>query len=413
MRGYGAGTYGQGAYGGRALDGIARVSIPVDGSAGRVDVACDWRSIAVTRGRSDYLDAMAAGGLQLVLDNPAGAYSPWPPGSMWNVDGYLTSTPIAVAVVIDGAPFPLFTGSTDRIVDAWPSFIDATATVEATDGFKALARNKPSGVAAPPVERSGARVGRILDLNNWTAPRAIDVGLVNVAAQDLSAASLLDSARTVDEAEWGAWYVAADGAATFRQRDAVQTDPRMTAVQAWFVDEHDPTRPGAICYSELRLAADDQRIVNTAIVQRAGKADVSASDAASIAHFKPRTLTLSGSLIVEDAEALNLAQVIVLREKSDDQRVEAVVFSADEPAAAAVAARLRLLDRIGVVRHFPGGWVLECELLVEGIAHDLAPYGDDRRIGTWNVTLSTSTALSISSFGRWDEATWDDNQWGV
>lgn len=410
---YGAATFGAGNYGGVTVDAeprwVAMVQLP-DGSW--ADVTCDVRSIDVDRGRSSWVEAFKAGTATVVLANPAGRYSTFTPDSIWlQPAGFTTDVPIRVGTVLAGVVDWRFTGTTDGVFDSWPNVVDAVATVTATDGFKQLARHDGGArVAAGAGEFTGARINRLATDAGWAGARAVDAGVVALQATTLDGVTI-DLMRQVGESEWGWLYVRGDGTLVFRQRDAVDTDPRMTAVQFTFTD--DDALVGA-CYGAAVVGSDSDRIVNVARVTPPGHALSTFTDAVSVAWYGPRTWNRTDLPFNVDVDAAGLAQLIVTQQANDDQRIDAVVVDvAHRPDSYPAACGVRLLDRIRFVRTYPGGFQLDAELIVQGRHDVVTPAGDGAHVGTWQVTWSTASAALIATLGRWDVSTWDESVWGV
>jgi hypothetical protein len=305
----------------------------------------------------------------------------------------------------------LFTGTTDAVIDTWPGTIDSLAAVTASDGFKRLARhNGGPRVAVGAGELTGARIARLADDAGWLDLRRIDAGKVPLQASTLDGVTL-DLMRTVGESEWGWLYIGRDGALVFRQRDAIDTDPRMTTVQWTFTDTD--ALAGA-CYGDLVLKADSDAIVNVATVTPPGVAAQSFTNATSVGWFGPRTWSRTDLPIQNAGDAQGLAQLVVLAEAFDDRRVDAVVFdAANRPTSWPAAQGVRLTDRIRVLRTFPGGWQLDAELIVQGRKDSIVAGGMDGGPSQWTVTLATASAASIADLGLWDSGTWDDSTWGT
>ena len=411
--GYGGGLYGERTYGGLVYDVVPRWVVQIlraDGSW--LDATCDVREITVDRGRSSWVEAFKAGTATFTLANFAGVYSTFPPDSVWlQPGGFVTDVPIRCGSVLKAELDWRFTGTTDAVVDSWPGTVDAVATVTATDAFKQLARH--NGGPRSPVgagELSGARITRLLNDASYAGPRAIDVGNVGLQATDLNGVTI-DLMRQVGEAEWGWLYVRGDGTLAFRQRQVIDTDPRMVNVQAVFTD--DDAIDGA-CYGDAQVASDSDRIVNVATVTPPGHSPSTFQSATSVAWFGPRTWTRTDVPINADVDALGLAQIVVQGGESDDQRIDAVSFDAiHRPNNYATAQAVRIGDRIRFVRTLPGGYQLDAELLTYGRKDVVVGGGGDGRPASWQVTLTTGSALSLANLARWDEATWDDGIWGV
>lgn len=408
---YGTDTYGAGNYGGVFISATPLFVLEVQTPSGWVDVTCDARTIAIERGRSAWTDGFAAATAVFEFANSSGYYSAWVPWGVWaSANAYRTDVPIRLSMLQNGALTTLGVWTTDSVEDSWPETVDAIASVKATDAFKYLARHQ--GVARALVgdsEKTGARINRLLDDAGWTGPRAIDAGTVTLQATDLAGVAL-DLMRTVGETEWGWLWVDRSGTITFRQRDALQTDPRMVNVQWTFTDEDNS--PAGVCYSDLALPVSDEDIANVAQITPPGLALQSAQDAASVGWFGPRTWTKTDLPFKQAADALSLAQLVILQQASQERSIRAITFDVRDDASLAAALGVRMNDRVRVVRHYPGGYVLDAELLVESIHHDIRAEGT-REPTAWTVKLGTFSALSVRDYGQWDAGLWDTAQWGV
>jgi hypothetical protein len=222
----------------------------------------------------------------------------------------------------------------------------------------------------------------------------------------------------------------------FRQRDVLQTDPRMLNVQ-WKFTDNDDYGADFVCYGDLQLAVDDSTIVNQAQITPAGQPTATATDSASMAHYGPMTWTRTDLPIISDTEALSTAQLVVLEYAEDNKRVEALTFDALHHGLyhTYAAQGMHINDRIHVARTLPGTYsgsspvrpgpqLIDTELLVQGIHHEILPLGeidgDVPRIGSWIVTLKTASATLVRDFGRWDQdpvgppaAGWDVSVWAL
>jgi len=340
-----------------------------------------------------------------------------------------TGIPVQVWGYTGGVATPMFTGTTDSVVDSWPGTIDAEAVMQATDGMKLLARHTgvqlPTGFEVGLNEFTGQRIHRLATDAGWTGPRLIDRGWTRMAATDLGG-NTIDLMHEVGECEWGWLYVDEAGALVFRERDALQTDVRMTTVQWTFTDTH--ATPG-ICYNgDLQLSVDEASIWNIAQITEPNNPYMNRnsmftwSDQESIDHFGPRTWTRS--LPITEG-ALGVAQVVVMEYADDDKHIQSLTFNALPAANRNAAVNIRINDRIRVYRHYPGGFLLKQDLLVQGIAHHIVPSGEGRHSdpAVWDVTIRTATAAIIIGFGHWDDPSpdpadgsdhgWDIDQFGL
>lgn len=423
---------------------------------------CDVRNISIQRGRATYLDSFAAGSLNADLASFDGAWNAWNPSAVWQrLGGGPTSVPVRVRVVlvalddhgnvVSTFTSTFFTGTIDKIIDHWPNIVDAVASIQATDGFKNLARH--NGGPRTPVgagELTGQRINRLADDAGWPStasgwlpvPRRIDAGLTHVQATDMSGTTI-DLMRTVGESEWGWLFMDVDDSLVFRQRDTFVNDPRMTNVQ-WTFTDSDIGFEGIshVCYQDLALAVDEDTIINVAQITPPGHVMSSASDATSVGRYGPRTWTRTDLPINDDTEAAATAQVVVLEYKDNSQRIESVTFEAMNHGSSHLrcATGVRINDRIRIVRHFPGdptstdpnarpSYLLDAELIVQGIDHQIEAQGKSVNIpgqpeagvpGSWTVTLRTATARLVRNYGKWDAipgspatAGWDVSKWSL
>lgn len=412
---YGSDTYGSGTYGGFPITADPRWVIIAQTADGWVDIGCDARTVQINAARSSFVEAFSARTATVEFTNDDGRYSTWTSNSVWlSAGGWVTGIPVRIGVVWQGTLEWRFTGTTDRVEEGWPLFVDAVAvaTMTATDGFKQLARYKGAARAAVGAgELSGARVNRIAVDAAWSGPTRVDAGTVTLAATTLEGLAL-DQLRVTGESEWGWLYIDGDGALVFRQRNAADTDPRMTTVQTTFTDTH--ALAGA-CYADAtQTAADDEHIINQATVTPPALGPQTFSDAPSIAHFGVRTWDRDDLPLTSGPDALGIAQAVVTSYRADDRRIDAVVFdAAGRPDAWPAAHKTRITDRIRFVRTLPGGHQLDAELQVLERSDRMVPLGVDGRLAEWQVTLSTASAAVIAGLGEWDVGTWDDSIWGV
>ena len=413
---YGDRNYGDALYGG-ALDRLAHFAIEVLINGVWTDITCDARSLKIAMGRSNLLDKFAATTAALDLADFDDRYNAWNPYGLWAQNGvFRTGVPIRVRVLQFGTHRTLFTGTTDAVNDSWPGTTDALTNVQATDAFKALARLRPAklGAAVGGGELSGARVNRILDAAGYTGPRAVSVGLSAWQGTVLDGVAL-DLLNEVSEGEFGTLYVDSDGSVTFQDRNAIASNPRMANVQWSFLDyEGAPTDRTWTCYSDLVLAATDDQIVNTANVTRTGGATQTQRDATSVGWYDVRSYTRDNIPLNTDADANQLALNVVAELAYNDRRVDSLSFY---PLFATnghdVACGLRLLDRIRVIRVSTGGTMIDTELLVQGIEHEISGGGLGDSPGAWTVTLKTTNADLIRDAAAWDVDQWDTGKWGV
>jgi hypothetical protein len=413
---YGADA-GQGLYGGPI--GTATVNIDVTLAGSTVEIGCDWRDLSIRYGRTDYLQAFAAGQASFELYGADGAYSAWNPDGLWAQANPGTPYRMDVPVVLGvnagtAATTALFTGTTDKVVEDWPDWVDQRVQVDMSDGFKLLARVKVPTATVLPAELSGARINRLLDRAAWpAAARRIDAGLQSLASTTLTAdTAVLDLLHIAGEAEWGWLYVDVDGAVVFRQRDAYQTDPRMANVTWSFTDTH---ATAGVCYATLTLAADDDVIYNRANITPAdGSAIRTTQVPPSVAWYGPRDYNRADLPLPDATAADQFGSLVTTYYADNERRIDAVEFEAVSQGdlGLAIATGVRINDRIRVYRLLAPHYTMVDDLLVQGIDHKLTPAGANRWPATWTVKLATAKALDVHLWGQWDVGQWDVARWG-
>jgi hypothetical protein len=417
MSGYGDQTYGATYYGG-ALDQSAHFVIEVLLNSVWTDITCDVRTLRINTGRSKLLDAFTAATMALDLANFEDQYNAWNSHGIWAQNGvFRTGVPIRVRLEQFGDAATLFTGTTDAVTDSWPGAgADALTNVQATDAFKGLARMRPVklGTPAGAGELSGARVNRILDAAGFTDARAVSLGLSAWQGTILDGVAL-DLINEVGEGEFGSVYVDGTGALTFLDRNAVSTNPRMANVQWRFLDFDDnPALNDWTCYSDLKLQAADDQVINQANVTATGLTPVQIqNDATSQGWYDVRSYTKTLPLNTL-ADANQLALNVVQQLSYNERRVDGLTFyPLFTHNGNRVASHMRLLDRIRVVRTGKGGAQIDAELFVQGIEHEITGGGLGDTPAAWTVNITTTSADLVHDAAPWDAANWEEGVWGV
>lgn len=298
-------------------------------------------------------------------------------------------------------------------------------------------------------EPTGERIYRWADRAGWTGPRAIDTGWSRLLADaDLEGNALDQMQKLAFEEGMGSLFMDADGALTFYQRDSPVTKPRMANVQATFTDRDGD--PAGACYSDIVPVADSIPVYNQVEMGSAPSALWSGvtreqvgggvefaingfiiitptdnslqpglvqrySDPDSIAWYGPRSYPTQTDLALIDwNDDLAICILIVVTHADNELRVEHIIINATRAHLDVwnVACNVRLLDRVRVVRHFPGGYVLDEDLIVQGIHHHMEGTGE-RTPGVWQVTYDTARAMDMTNWCAWDVGQWDDCRWSI
>lgn len=230
-------------------------------------------------------------------------------------------------------------------------------------------------------QTTGTRLGKILDQVNWSsALRAIDTGKTTCQADPGSVRTVLNALQTIEETEYGAFYMDWEGKATFKDRTSYV---KAGAVAPTVFTDDETVVPG-ITYQAVDFGLDDTLIQNAVTVQPAGLTAQYAEDAASITTYFTHSVNRTDLLMDSTTDALNQAKAIVKARAYDELRIDSITLdiSQNAPAARTVAALdLDFLNNIRVVRTAPGGQI-DKTLLIHGVTHDVTP-------NKWITTFQT------------------------
>lgn len=180
-----------------------------------VDVTERVSSVSIQRGKNRDLDAFSAGTLGVSLNNEDRFFDP--------VEGTAIDTipRVPVRVRVDGDE--QFTGTANTWAFDYDVRGASKVSINAADNFQQLAKQSLVEGVTPPVELSGARVQRVLDLFtvNWPEDaRQVDDGSVLLLSDAFEAENALEYLQLVEKTEQGAFFVGKNGDVVFRSRDA-------------------------------------------------------------------------------------------------------------------------------------------------------------------------------------------------
>ena len=363
------------------------------------DVTADVRSVTTMRGRQRQIDAFSAGTCSLVLDNNSGNYDPDNPASPFHGD-LLPMRPIQIIASWNGTNYPLFYGYFDQIVPSYSpgKYSDAWTTISATDAMKVF--NNLLSAGSYGIETSGARVGHLLDSISWVAAlRNIATGDELVQASAPSS-TIAQDIQTVADSEGGRWYIGADGSVVFESRSGRLKS--QTAAATW--TDSDTT---GLLYTGAQRNLDDDLLRNFVTVTNAGGTPQSAEDGASIVQYQQRTYSLSGTLLIADSDARELAKSIVYQDSSLPQsRFDQVSFEplGDPTNLWPEVLGRKISDRVNIVTTPPNVSPITLANYVENVAHAI-----DFEHKTWDVTFACSPAwwppfliFDDATFGKFD-----------
>jgi len=302
---------------------IAFASAPFDAVPTWVDVSADVISINTKRGRQHEINRMEAGTATVVLLNTSGNYWPDNAGGSY----YPNVKPlkrINIRVTYNAVTYDLYTG----FIEDWePDFLlkpikGAVMNVRCVDLIGALSRLLLNDYTGYSLEKSGTRVGHVLDNLAWPAgARDLDTGQSDMEASgELANVNAQQHSLIVQQSEAGIVYVAGDGDVQFEDRHHRLKSPH-TVSQAIFGDD-----AGEMGYYRLPMSFGSTHVLNDIRISREGGYEQVATDATSQGDYGKRSLSRTGLLMTTDPEALSQAQYLLKRYKDPTLRVKNITL---------------------------------------------------------------------------------------
>jgi hypothetical protein len=230
-----------------------------------------------------------------------------------------------------------------------------------SDGFYRF-NNQTLTPGTATVQKTGARIEAVLNDANvaWpTAFRAIDTGIVTVGedviAENTNALAYL---KLVEKTEFGAFFIAKDGKATFKDRTVVQPTSNLVLLS----DGDD-----GIGYSDIRITYGSEQLANEIVVSSVvTESTVTAVDTNSQSIYGVLNLTLSDLLMNSDSDVEDLAVYLANKYSQPEYRFEAVEIILDDLSSTDQAKILNLeLNDVVKIKFTPNGISPAIEQYVE------------------------------------------------
>jgi len=363
-------------------------NILADGPADIEDITSKVRKVSTRRGRNRILSNFEAGIATVVVNDPQGNFNPqnenseyWDP--VTNTTKVIPLRKIRIYADQDRGDgviqrFFMFSG---YITSYDTSFYqgtdqDSIVTLQCVDGFRLLA-NVSTGAAPLTVDNlntvqlSGARVNSLLDFAQWPEGlRNVDDGNSSMQADPGGDRSVLQALQTIEQSEFGAFYIQPTGVARFLDREDVSEraddGPRVFSDQAGV----------GLPYINLDIAFDDQLILNDITVTRVnGVTPGFAFDQDSVDKFYIKSGLRSNLLVTTDQEAQDQANMLLAARKDSELRVDSMTLSlsTDDTFLNVAGLTTDIYRTIFVHKSIPGGSSIEKELFVQGVQHDVTP----------------------------------------
>lgn len=247
--------------------------------------------------------------------------------------------------------------------------LDEVAVYDTALSAARVAAHYTAGTEPLGEQLTGARAESILDAIAWpVGQRNIDTGNTTMPPADWQSGDALSALQATSTGEGGLLYVDHydSGKVRLEDRHARLTESRSTTSQATFGDGGGSEVP----YTRIEL--QDDRIINSATMQRSGGSAVTAGDAASQTVYQERDFSLTGLLTTSDAEVASRASALVAEKKDRHRRVRSIVVEPRDSTHLGWGQVFdrRMGDRVTVVWRPPYGGTYSYPCWIIGIAHE-------------------------------------------
>jgi hypothetical protein len=385
--------------------GILGTNLLGDQPADIVDITDQVLKVSTRRGRNRILSNFEAGSATVVLNDPNSDFNPqntaspyWDP--VTNSSKVLPLRKIRIYAVTEDAGTPieinLFSGYIITYDTGFYEGVNTTSTVtlQCVDGFRLL-NNVSTGVTpvpgCPAGQLSGARVEALLDFAGFPeSMRSTTPGNSTMQADPGGARSILAAIQTVEQSEFGAFFMQRSGKTLFLDRNDV-----ILRADAPVRVYSDTGAPGLFTYQTIDFAFDDQLILNDVTVTRnddnVGPDPVpqTVTDLPSIERFFTKSGQRTGILVQTDQEANDQARTLLASRKNADLRIDSITvnnFADISELNLIINLSSDIYNLIFVEKTMSGGSNISKELFIQGVQHDITPI-------TWTTKLLTSEPL--------------------
>jgi hypothetical protein len=379
--------------------GILDTNTLGDQPADVVDISSQVLRCSTRRGRNRILSNFEAGTATVTLNDPDSDFNPQNSAGPYygkllplrKIRIYAETTVFSVVQEVN-----IFSGYITSYDTGFYQGTNETATVilQCVDGFRLL-NNVSTGF--PPVpgctagQLSGARVDELLDFAGFpTSMRATTPGNSTMQVDPGGARSILAAIQTIEQSEFGAFFMQRSGKTLFFDRDSVTK--RANVFPKIYTDI---PAAGKFPYESIDFAFDDQLILNDVTVTRyddnVGPDPVpqTVTDAASIAKFFTKSGQRTGILVQSDQEALDQAQTLLVARKDADLRIDSITLNLNADISEAntvVNLSSDIYNLIIAEKQMPGGSSIVKELFIQGVQQDISP-------SRWIIKLLTAEPL--------------------
>ena len=360
-----------------------------------VDVSSTTQRISIRRGRDRIFEEYTPGQAIVQFQDFTGDWNPQNTMSPY-YGKILPMRQIRISTEYSGTGYGLFTGFITSWDWSWPDQAAdyALVTVYAIDSFRLLElSNITSVTGAANKDLPGERINLILDQIDWPdSLRAIDLGDTELQGDHGELRSALEAIQTIEQSDLGAFFIDANGYATYLSRFDLSIRAAGTAV----VFDDDGTD---VAYQDLDINLDETELANQVTFTRYGGTEQTVTDQASVDEYFLRSYDRSDLMMETNAIALLRAGQVLAYRKTPRLRIDSITLDVSSVSNRVVPALdLDIGDPIIVNRIMAAGTGFNLRITVNGITHDITP---DRWTTTFTTAypLTTVFILGSSEFG--------------
>lgn len=359
------------------------------------------QSVDFFRGKRTVTDSIAPGRAVIVAQDTTRAFDPYNEASIYwdETDDTPGLSPLRQVRITRNSTV-IFRG---RVVDFTYDYVGPRriplVTIIAADDLFILA-NTPLAAFTPTEQLSSARVSAILDrpeVAYSASLRDITTGTTTLGAYPIAeGTNALDYLRKIDSAERGRLFIrASDGDIVFEPR----IGNTLSAPSVEFTDDGTGTN-----YREVYVDFSVDTVLNRVTVQRTGGTAQTSTDPASIALYFTQAETITDSLLSSDAQALTLADYLLVGAPEPRFSGVSTFFGSLTTAQKNAVAAVEIGDTIEVTRTFSSGspGTVTEELSVEGIQHRIDTRGETVTFYTAPTTIVYALLLDDALRGLLD-----------
>jgi hypothetical protein len=365
------------------------VGILADSPSDVVDVSNITLRASIRRGRNRILNKFEAGSATVILEDTNGDWVPTNTSSPY-YGKLLPLRKIRIWADYDSGSgtvrYYLYSGYITSYDTNFKVGLEdiSSVTLQCVDAFRLFSNVAFSTVAGTSAgQTTGARMENLLDVPAFpSSMRVIDTGDSTVQADPGTERDLLTALQTIENSEFGGFYIDPEGNATFLSRNTLAQKADGTATD--FADDGT-----GISYQAIDFAYDDTLIFNDVTVNRVGGTAQTVQDTSSIETYFIHSGKREGLLIETDTESLDQANMILQSRKDAIFRIDSIGLNlSDDAETARIVAGLSLdiFDLVDITKSTPGAGSVTLELFVQGIQHDITT-------NTWGTKLFTAEPI--------------------